>query len=89
MRWATRFRNDLLELGFIMKQFSVYMRHCESMERAERIAERIAPLVPDNGKVSIYFLTDRQYGMAKNFYGKYTEANEEHTRKKVEQLLLF
>ncbi len=89
MRWATRFRNELLELGFIMKQFSVYMRHCESMEKAERISNKISPLVPDNGKVSIYFLTDRQYGMAKNFFGKATEENEEHIRRKTEQLLLF
>lgn len=89
VRSATRFRNELLNMGFLMKQFSVYMHHCESLEKAERIAKQVQTLVPDNGYVSVYFITDRQYGMAKNFFGKASIRNEEEERKQMEQLLLF
>ena len=41
MKLATRFRNSLLELGFMRKQFSVYMRHCENMEKAQKLGVRI------------------------------------------------
>lgn len=41
MRKATQFRNNLLELGFIRKQFSVYLRPCENMAAAERMAEKV------------------------------------------------
>ena len=34
-RAYTRFRKDLLEDGFSMMQYSIYIRHCASIENAE------------------------------------------------------
>lgn len=67
---ATKFRNDLLDLGFERVQFSVYNRHTPSKEKAESIAAKIGPLVPPSGKVDILFFTDRQYEFIRSYRGK-------------------
>lgn len=82
---ATKFRNDLLDLGFEMVQFSVYNRHTPSKEKAEAIAARIGPLVPPNGKVDILFFTDRQYEFIQSHRGK----SESRMAGKRPQLELF
>ena len=89
MKRATLFRNSLLELGFSRKQFSVYMRHGESFENAQAMAQKVRHCLVPNGFVSVMFITDRQYGMTENYFG---EAKEEHEAKKLEnskQLFLF
>ena len=65
---ATRFRADLLEDGFEMLQFSVYVRHCPSRENADVHIKRIREQVPPDGKVSILAVTDRQYGEIVNVW---------------------
>ncbi len=89
MRRATRFRNSLLELGFTRKQFSVYMRHCESLEKSELLAAQVNNCLVENGMVTILFITDRQYGLAKNYFGKTVSKNENAELNKLEQLYLF
>ncbi len=89
IRKATRFRNDLLELGFQMKQFSVYLRHCASLEKAEQLSLKIQKLVPEKGYVSVLFVTDRQYALAKNFFGVKKQKNEEKKRQEQGNLLLL
>lgn len=89
MRIAAKFRNSLLELGFTRKQFSVYMRHCENMQAAEKMAEEVGRCLADEGSVSVFFLTDRQYGMTRNYFGKKKQKNEQEELKKTEQLFLF
>ena len=58
---ATRFRNHLLDLGFEMVQFSVYARYCFAKERAEALVPKIRAKVPDEGKVKIITITDKQF----------------------------
>ena len=88
-RLATQFRNSLLELGFFRKQFSVYLRHCESMEKARRLADAVGQALVENGQVSIMFLTDRQYGMTKNYFGKVRKRSEKQEKDACGQLFLF
>ena len=38
---AAKFRKDLLCDGFTMFQFSIYLRHCPSMENAEVHIKRV------------------------------------------------
>lgn len=83
---ATRFRNDLLDLGFQMVQFSVYLRHAYSKEKAEAIAAKVGACVPETGHVQILFFTDRQYQLSQSFYGKTSSAP---TQQKPDQLTLF
>ncbi len=82
---ATRFRNDLLDLGFEMVQFSVYNKFCASKKKAEALADKIGLLVPPHGKVDILFFTDRQYELIQSHRGKI----ESKLAKKPPQLELF
>lgn len=68
-RRYTRFRNFLLEDGFIMLQFSLYVRHTNSYEHAEKHKKRVRKNLPQTGKIMMYAVTDKQYGMMENFYG--------------------
>lgn len=70
---ATDFRKDLLRDGFTMFQYSVYMRSCPSPESVEVHKSRIEALLPGSGQVSIFSLTDKQYGAIENFTGKAPE----------------
>lgn len=65
-----RFRKDLLEDGFTMMQYSVYARHCASIDNAEVHMKRMGALVPPEGEVRFMMITDRQYGRVQIFVGK-------------------
>jgi CRISPR-associated protein Cas2 len=82
---ATKFRNDLLDEGFEMSQFSVYMRHCASREKAQALAKRIVSKVPKAGKVSILTFTDKQFGEIISYYN----CSAEPMAEKPEQFSLF
>ncbi|MFD1627600.1 CRISPR-associated endonuclease Cas2 [Azospirillum griseum] len=58
---ATNFRNFLLDEGFEMSQFSVYLRFCAGAPQVEARIGRIRSNVPKRGKVQILTFTDRQY----------------------------
>ena len=57
----TRFRHKLLDLGFEMAQFSVYMKFCPGRDYAETLAGEVARALPREGAVSILTITDKQY----------------------------
>ncbi len=59
---ATAFRNYLLDEGFEMSQFSVYLRFCGTREKANPYIKRIKKQIPPDGNVSILFFTDKQFG---------------------------
>lgn len=67
---AARFRQDLLDMGFEMAQFSVYMRCCVSRERTDALVQRIQRALPSGGKVSILVFTDKQYENMLHFFNK-------------------
>lgn len=68
-RRYAEFRKFLLQDGFTMLQFSLYVRHSSSRENAEVHLKRIRGRIPKQGKVMLYMLTDKQYGMMENYYG--------------------
>lgn len=70
---AARFRKDLMEDGFTMFQFSIYLRHCASIENAEVHTKRVKSFLPEYGKVGIMCITDKQFGNIELFYGKKPE----------------
>lgn len=82
---ATDFRLRLLDHGFEMAQFSVYMRYCVSPHQAETLAGRIAAELPASGKVNIVFFTDKQYERILSFRGRSPETG----RKPPPQFELF
>lgn len=68
-RYAT-FRKKLLQDGFGMFQFSIYIRHCSSRENAEVHIQRVKKSLPPEGHVGIMCITDKQFGMMEIYYGR-------------------
>ncbi len=66
---ATDFRNCLLDFGFEMAQFSVYVRFCTSQAQIETFSRRVEAVLPDGGKVNILTFTDKQYERIVSFQG--------------------
>ena len=67
---ATEFRNTLLDIGFEMSQFSVYLRFCTSASQIETYSKRVEAALPVGGKVNILQFTDKQYERIVSFHGK-------------------
>ena len=83
---ATGFRKYLLDLGFEMVQFSVYLRHAWSREKAESYARQVGESVPRTGHVQILFFPDKQYAQSQIFRGS---SHGSHPAEKPRQLVLF
>ncbi|MBR5148410.1 MAG: CRISPR-associated endonuclease Cas2 [Bacteroidaceae bacterium] len=66
---SARFRKDLEKDGFIMHQWSVYIRYCASLESAKLHIKRIRSFTPSKGLVSILTITDKQYSDIVNIWG--------------------
>jgi CRISPR-associated protein Cas2 len=66
---ATAFRNKLLDLGFNMMQYSVYLHYAAGKEAALALAEEVGASVPRAGKVDVLFFTDKQYESIRVFRG--------------------
>lgn len=66
---AARFRKELLRDGFSMFQFSMYIRHSPSSENAEVHRRRVKKNLPEQGKIGILQITDKQFGQMEIFYG--------------------
>jgi len=72
-REYTHFRKNLLKDGFVMLQYSVYVRHCPSRENAEVHYVRLITV------------TDKQFGRMQSFWGKMRKREV----RQVRQLELF
>lgn len=73
-RAATDFRNSLLDMGFSMSQFSVYMRFCTSATQVDTYCRRVEQALPFGGRVNILQFTDKQYERIICYRGKVKQA---------------
>ena len=53
------FRKMLMKDGFTMFQFSIYVRHCASIENAEVHMKRVQANLPQRGMVGMLCITDK------------------------------
>jgi len=67
-RAASKFREVLLDSGFEMFQYSVYMRVCADKQHAEKLKNIVRFSVPLYGKVSILTFTDKQFEKMEHFF---------------------
>ena len=81
----TDFRRKLVDDGFTMFQFSIYLRHCPSVENAQVHIKRVKLALPELGEVGILCITDKQFGQMELFLGKKAET----LNQPVQQLELF
>ncbi|WP_243206958.1 CRISPR-associated endonuclease Cas2 [Lentihominibacter hominis] len=55
------FRKNLIKEGFIMLQYSVYMRTCPNREYAHALEKRLKKYIPANGNIRLVSITEKQY----------------------------
>lgn len=55
------FRKELIKEGFVMIQYSIYVRICPSREYANRLENRIKKNLPEEGNVRLLCVTEKQY----------------------------
>jgi len=82
---ATAFRHGLLDLGFEMSQYSVYLRFAAGKEQADALCRQIEVAMPRSGKVHVIQITDKQYEMIRTYRGRKREPGP----KNPDQLALF
>ena len=82
---ATRFRHALLDLGFEMSQFSVYLKFTAGKEQAEALERKVEAAMPSSGKVHLVQITDKQYENIRTYRGR----KREPSPKNPNQLALF
>lgn len=70
------FRRDLIKEGFVMMQYSVYVRVCPNREYANRLEKRIQKFIPEEGNVRLLCVTEKQYSDMKLLVGSRSTAEE-------------
>jgi len=65
-----RFRKKIMQDGFTLMQYSVYLRHCASRENSEIHIKRVQQALPKKGLVSILQVTDKQFEKILTFESK-------------------
>ncbi len=82
---SAKFRKDLMGDGFTMFQYSIYVRHCPSVENAEVHRKRVRSMIPKSGNVCMFTITDKQFGDIELFENKQVQK----TTMPPQQLELF
>ena len=59
--------------GFVMFQYSIYLRHCASVENADVHIKRAKSFLPLKGKVGILRITDKQFAAMELFNSQKSE----------------
>lgn len=81
----TRFREFLLDNGFEMAQYSVYVRHSNGKDAVQSIIRNVEAAMPPEGKVDILQFTDKQYENIVCLRGR----RRSDSPKNPEQLVMF
>ncbi len=82
---ATKFRSYLLDRGFQMAQYSIYLRFTKSREVANTHISRVKSAWPGKGRLHIITITDQQYANAHIIVGE----NREYRTKKPDLISFF
>ncbi len=84
-RAYTQFRAFLLDNGFEMAQYSVYVRHTTGKDAISSIVRKVEAAMPPEGKVDILQFTDKQYENIVCLRGR----RRDDSPKNPEQLVMF
>ena len=82
---AHDFRLNLLDMGFEMSQYSVYVRFCGDKSKMQPYIRKVKIVAPSNGKVSILFFTDKQFSDIINI----CNSEVSNPKGEPEQMMLF
>lgn len=81
----SKFRKFLVDNGFLMIQFSVYVRICKGLDTVQMYEDYLEKNIPPRGNVRTLTITNAQYERIKVLLG--TEKYEEKIGER--QLVLF
>lgn len=81
----SQFRNLLLDNGFVMVQYSVYVRYSPSGVLSQSFVSTIKAGVPNGGEIRILHVTDNEWSHTIRF----TNAKPRNAEKQPEQLAFF
>ncbi len=56
-----KFRKDIMSEGFIMIQYSVYVRTCPNRQFANQMEKRLKKIIPKEGNIRLLTITEKQY----------------------------
>ncbi len=70
------FRKNLIKEGFIMMQYSVYIRTCPNRDYCRRLEKRMQKFMPEKGNVRTLIITEKQYDDMKIFVGSKNETEK-------------
>ncbi|QWW19335.1 CRISPR-associated endonuclease Cas2 [Schaalia sp. 19OD2882] len=84
-REASQFRHFVIDRGFSMVQFSVYVKYWPTGARDNGTIRALQAHLPAGGQVRVLYLTDRQWATGLRFDN--TRRREEPAQ--PEQLLIF
>lgn len=76
-REATQFRNLLLDMGYMMVQFSIYVRYTPTQSGNRATVRMIKEHLPAGGKVRVLHISDRQWANSLRFYNQHVETKNE------------
>ena len=79
---ATKFRNDLLDQGYLMFQYSVYVRSAVTLDKKAHFISELKRINPDTGNVRCLFITDNQWGQIVTICAKETMSKRDVAKQK-------
>ena len=57
----SKFRNNLIDDGFIMIQYSIYVRICKNQDDLFKHINRVKSFAPPKGNIRLLQITEKQY----------------------------
>lgn len=89
-RAATKFRNNLLDLGYLMLQYSVYVKCAVTVDKKNHYVRDIKLINPGTGNIKCLFITDTQWGQMVTIPGKIKKHKRSiENQKGIQQQLQF
>ena len=83
---AAKFRKELLGEGYIMLQFSVYIKPIPSMQHRQPLINKLRKSLPEEADIKVITITDKQYAEIIHLSGT---KQKEPKIPKIRQLSLF
>lgn len=83
-----KFRKKLFEQGFIMFQYSIYVRFCRSLAVAQKYERKVELFAPLSGSIRILKITESQYQNMK-IIENYREKPEKKVSEQMQTVMVF
>ena len=87
-RHYAEFRKTLMSEGFIMLQYSIYIRFCRSLAIAKKYEKKVSGIAPENGSIRVMKVTEAQYSNIL-IIENYREKPEKKLVQQTQTLMVF